>query len=117
MGKGDHKQVQNHQLRAETTPNTYHIGAHLRAWPKNQFTLFIHVVEKARQLGRQRIGPGCRFIQQALSVPSAMGIRNIQMVRQALEGCRDKQRPHMYPMAARTGSFGLYSFHPQLGQG
>lgn len=60
----------------KTTPNTYHVRAHLRTWPKNQFTLFIHVVEEAWELGRQRVGSGFRFIQQTLAIPSATGSRD-----------------------------------------
>jgi hypothetical protein len=68
-------------MRAETAPNTYHIWAHLRTWSKNQFTLFIHVVKKSWQLGRQRVGSGLGFIKQTLAIPSAMGSRNTQIVR------------------------------------
>lgn len=52
-------------------PSTlHHIRAHLRAWSKNQFTLFIHVVKDAWQLDRQRVGSGFRFIKQTLAITS-----------------------------------------------
>ena len=62
-------------------PHTYHIRTHLRTRSKNQFTLFIHVVKEARQLGRQRVASGFRFIKQTLTVTSAMESRKTQMVR------------------------------------
>ena len=63
------------------TSDTYHIWAHLSTWSKNQFTLFIHVVEEAWQLMRQRIGSVFRFVKQTFAVTSAVGSRKIQVVR------------------------------------
>ena len=53
-------------------------------WGRNDFqfpTLFIHVVEEAWQLMRQRIGSVFRFVKQTFAVTSAVGSRKIQVVR------------------------------------
>lgn len=66
MENYEYKEVQNQP------PNTYHIWAHLITWSKNQFTLFIHVVKEAWQLGRQTVGSVSWFVKQTLAVTSAM---------------------------------------------
>lgn len=57
-------------VTAPKSATLHHIWAHLRTLSKDQFTLFIHVVKEAWQLGRQSVGSGFGFIQQTLAMTS-----------------------------------------------
>lgn len=51
---------------------TYHEGANSRSGAKHEFTLPVGIVELARELGGEVVGPANRLVQQTLPVSSAI---------------------------------------------